>query len=874
MAAIPRSEFPRPDRIRNDWLCLNGEWDFALFPAGQEAQEADFARARDCYPLRITVPFSWVCPLSGVARDEAGVGWYRRSVRFERPGRRIFLCFGAVDYRADVYVNGVHAGSHEGGYTPFALDVSGVWRPGENTVEVRAQDDRLSWQPYGKQGYGDIQGIWQSVWLEARPEAYLEDFRFLPHRDGRVELTARAHAPEGTVLTAAFAGRAWSAAVSGGTASLCLTLENPRLWSPDDPFLYEGTLTLGEDTVGTYFGVREIAAVRAPGRDFSHIALNGRPVYLNGVLDQAYHPLGHFTYPTDDDMREEAWRVKRLGLNMVRLHIKAEDPRRLYWLDKLGVLVMADIPCFWGPPEEKARAAYEGQWRAIFDRDFNHPSIFSWVMFNESWGLLDGKGDARVYTPQTQAWVRDIYRSARAHDPTRLIEDNSACRYDHVETDLNTWHFYLHGYETLRRHVREVVEKTFPGSDFNFIGGNRQNGAPLLNSECGMVWGVDGSAGDSDLAWQYHYMLNEFRLQEKLCGFVFTELHDVVNEFNGYYRIDNTDKDFGYQAFCRGMTLRDLHAPDMVAMDCPPCRTVRAGETAETPLVLSHLSASSLHGAHVRWELWHDGPDGRVLDGSGSVAVPDAGPGVTALETLRLRMPSENAVAVLSAYLTGRDGSVLSRNFTTFDVRAPLGESWLEVPVREGRAEGFFPVSTAMEGEKLCLGGSGRVRYDVRLPGGCAPDGLTLYMEAGARRVLSYHLHGQTPPVEGLSYMLGYQADRGAFANSCWMTDETRFPTEVEILVDDVCIGTRRLENDWADSRGVLSWHAQGERRRLEDAGSYGEQIVLPLPSRLVPGITARGGFTLTLRVAGPGGLSLYGRRCGRYAHGLLVRLS
>src|SRR5699024_3206748 len=124
-------------------------------------------------------------------------------------------------------------------------------------------------------------------------------------------------------------------------------------------------------------------------------------------------------------------------------------------------------------------------------------------------------GRARVHAPNAGMGA-DIYRSARAHDPTRLIEDNSACRYDHVETDLNTWHFYLHGYETLRRHVREVVEKTFPGSDFNFIGGTRQNGAPLLNSECGRVWGVDGSAGDSDLAWQYHYMLNEFRLQEKL----------------------------------------------------------------------------------------------------------------------------------------------------------------------------------------------------------------------------------------------------------------------------------------------------------------------------------------------------------------------
>ena len=175
MHKIPKPEFPRPEKQRIDWLNLNGEWDFKLFPEGDEAQEKIFAASRQDYDKTIVVPFTWTCPLSKVEEDVAGVGWYRRSVRFAPKGR-VFLCFGAVDYRADVYVNGAHVGSHQGGYSCFELDVTSVWQAGDNLVEVRAEDYRRETQTYGKQGYGEIQGVWQTVWLENRPQAYTSRF--------------------------------------------------------------------------------------------------------------------------------------------------------------------------------------------------------------------------------------------------------------------------------------------------------------------------------------------------------------------------------------------------------------------------------------------------------------------------------------------------------------------------------------------------------------------------------------------------------------------------------------------------------------------------------------------------------------------------
>ena len=879
MFSIPKPEFPRPEKERLSWLNLNGSWDFALFPAGSEESEKSFSIQRQSYDRKIQVPFSWVSPLSEVCENVAGIGWYRRSVNFAPKGR-LFLCFGAVDYFADVYVNGQKAGSHEGGYGYFEMDVTQLWQDGENTIEVRAEDYRHDTQLYGKQGYGEIQGIWQTVWLEDRPHAYIQDFRIVTRITGQVTITVQADAPDGACVTASFGGQTASAEVKAGEAALTLTYAEPRLWSPDDPYLYEGSLALtsgGEtDEVKTYFGIREISTGYVDGKGYKWILLNGKPIYINGTLDQAFNPKGHFTYPSEEDVYQEAWRLKRLGLNMARIHIKSEEPRKLYWMDKLGVLIMADIPCFWGAPEEVARTAYEKALPELMARDMNHPSIFAWVIFNESWGLLhkNEKGES-IYLPQTQEWVRRMYHTAKTIDPTRLVEDNSVCRYDHVETDLNTWHFYLNTYEIVRDHIREVVAKTYPGSDFNYIGGNVQGDAPLINSECGMVWGVDGSAGDSDLAWQYHYMLNEYRLHEKICGFIFTEFHDVVNEFNGYYRIDDTDKDFGYQDFCRGMSLKDLHAADFVAVDCPPVQTMQGGAQASVPMVISSFSAAHHdEDCTLRWELWYDALEGRTVAQSGEIALPRFGFGTTALEPLTVTMPAEKAVAVLSLYLTDSQGEVISRNFTTFDVQAALPAGLIDVPVCQGKPSGFAPVWQAIQDDKLCLGGEGEVVYDVALPENLQTiSSLTIHAELGSKRVLTKDGRGKIDAKADLDFMHGYLVDRGDFDNSYWMTDESRYPSTVEVLVGGQLIRTVQLENDWADARGVLSWHYQPQPRKLDEAGSYGEAQHISVPSRLLPQILRDGKVQLIFRVKGHGGLALYGVKSGRYAHGLTLEI-
>lgn len=220
------------------------------------------------------MPFTWTYPLSEVEEDVAGIGWYRRTVRFTAQ-HRVFLCFGAVDYLADVYVNKTHVGHHQGGYTYFEMDVTDVWQAGDNLIEVRAEDYRRETQTYGKQGYGEIQGIWQTVWLEERPQAYIRDFRIVTKISGDVTISAQVDAPDSAVFSAHFDGQDWEAAVQDGQAEIALHLENPRLWSPDSPALYEGTLCLtsdgASDEVSTYFGVREISSVAIGGREARHL---------------------------------------------------------------------------------------------------------------------------------------------------------------------------------------------------------------------------------------------------------------------------------------------------------------------------------------------------------------------------------------------------------------------------------------------------------------------------------------------------------------------------------------------------------------------------------------------------------------------------
>ncbi|WP_090647880.1 glycoside hydrolase family 2 protein [Paenibacillus sp. UNC496MF] len=903
-ASVPRPEYPRPDWQRRDWLNLNGVWSFRL-ETENESGSAEF-------DAEIVVPFSWASPLSGIGRDERGIGWYKREVSWtpEAAGSLVFLRFGAVDYRCDVWVNGTHAGSHSGGYGEFEFDVTAAWQTdAPNTIMVRAEDyDRKS-QTRGKQGYGEIRGIWQPVWLEARPQAYVQQAKFVTKIDGTVQANL--------VIAASKAGEASlqfnfgdgavchaenvSLAPGGNLVGVSFQVEDPQLWSPETPYLYEGEIKLaagdgGTDAVATYFGIREVGTALFGDRNYRWVTLNGKPVYLNGTLDQSFHETGFFTYPTDDEMRDEIYLAKRLGLNFVRIHIKPEEPRKLYWADKLGMLIMEDMPCFWGNPDEPTRAAYEREAKEIIDRDFNHPSIFSWIMFNETWGLrtdaetlaLTGQaGDQAVatYLPETQEWVRAMYRWAKSVDPTRLVEDNSPCNYDKVESDINTWHFYINGYEQVRAHVTEVVEKTYPGSAFNYAGGNVQSDAPLLNSECGNVWGFVSGAGDSDLAWHYRYMMNEFRRHDKMCGFVFTELRDVTNEFNGYYRLDGGEKFFGYEGFVPGMTLADLHAPDFIVIDAPPCQTAQAGTRLSVPLLKSSYS-DRYHGQKLLlgWELWHDNLGTRVTGDRGVIELDWNGFGVKAIHApIAFDLPKQDALAVLALTLRAADGTVVTRNFVTFDVRGggqtPSYDAdgrFVAVPVTGFAEQTFAYQWNAIQEGKTNGGRAGAFVYDVRLPdAGELPllRHADLYFEASAKRLLARNIEGAREKAHGIDFMHGADAAVEYNANTYYMTDDERHESRIRVLVDGEEVASFLLPDNPADSQGALSYQYQEVHNKLDEAGSYGYLCKVVLPSGIVAKLDRSRAFKLTVE-ADEGGLALYGRNAGRYPIDILVNVN
>lgn len=913
-----RPEYPRPDWQRTDWLNLNGDWDFGF----DNDNQGLVGRWHDGYAgalnRTIIVPFSWASPLSGIGENVQGIAWYRRTVRWtpEAKNSRLFLRFGAVDYECQVWVNQTLVGSHRGGYGTFELEVSSAWKSDqENVIVIRVEDQDEAYQTRGKQGYGEIRGLWQTVWIEARPEQYVDRVQFLTELDGTVTV-------KGVVQAAAAQEATLSFDFDGGTVSHSLRLqlqpgeqafetvfqvEQPRLWSPNEPHLYEGTIKLethdtdqtgGADCVQTYFGIRTIGTVLPEGLKSRWITLNDKPIFLNGTLDQSFHPTGFFTYPTDDMMRDEIYRLKRLGLNFVRIHIKPEEPRKLYWADKLGMLVMEDMPCFWGTPDEQAKNAYLPEALETIQRDWNHPSIISWVVFNESWGLLHkSKEDTgkvtSIYLPETQEWVKQVYEWAKVIDPSRLIEDNSPCRYDHVKSDLNTWHFYLNGYQLLRDHVEEAANSTYPGSTWNYIDGHQQSDAPLMNSECGAVWGIEGSAGDSDLGWHYRYMLNEFRRHENICGFIFTEFKDVTNEFNGYYRIDDTDKDFGYGGFCEGMSLRDLHQPDFIVIDAPPCTTVISGQQVSIPLSVSSF-ADTYQGQDMQlsWKLWYDHLGEKKVAAQGTEAISWSKYGTTVLNPLELYMPENDAVAVLVVELkdpTRASSHSIARNFITFDVRSQTAQGlfelegqWLQVEPASFSKQQWDYAWQALQHNKVNGSGTngGYFEYEIDISSLTAdhPFGdLDLYVEAGAKQLLDKDQKLIDDPSIDISYMHGKKADPGMNANSYYMTDALKHPSRVNVYVDNIQIEQLQLPDDPADSRGVLSWHYQTDDRKLDEAGSYGYLQHIQIPSRLTPEIIAKGSFTLKLEVPadlpdGSGGLCLYGRNAGRYPIDILVR--
>jgi len=894
-AAIPLPEFPRPDFERAEWSNLNGAWQFR-FDHEDAGETAAWFTSPGMFPETITVPFPWGSKLSGIG-DKADIGWYRRSIKVPDSwkGKRVFLCVGACNWITKGWCDGGALGEHRGGYTPFEFELTSFVKWGQNQDLVLRVDDRP--HPFkleGKQGYGPAKGIWQTIYLEARPAVYLSSLHFTPDIDaGKVIVHAEFNdgVPAGTTLRLHFKnGDATNPgpAIPAGSreAQFEVPIDRPHLWALDDPYLYEieAVLSTGadEDRLSSYFGMRKISVVPMPGTGFPYVALNGKPVYLQMTLDQSYHPDGFYTYPSDAFMRDEILRSKRLGLNSNRIHIKVEVPRKLYWADRLGLLIMADVPNFWGDPVPEARAESESALRGMVARDFNHPAIFSWVLFNETWGLETTQGAEKKYLPETQNWVVSMYHLAKHLDPTRLVEDNSACNHDHTETDLNSWHEYQPGYAWADL-LDQVTRDTFPGSKWNFIGGRVQGGQPMFNSECGNVWGYDGSTGDVDWSWDYHVMMNQFRRHPKVAGWLYTELHDVINEWNGYYRFDRSEKVTGLNAFVPGMTIADLNCPFYLSTGGDLCRNVKPGETIDVPLYASFLT-DRIPGRNlvIRTELYGWNTLGERKDYQHAERAIAFEPWMAReLPPLRLTMPAQPALAVLALTLENEAGVVLHRNFTTFlvaDGPSPRSET-LKTEGGELRVVRFAPDTftaahwslkqwNVLNGLKVDGAGYGYFEYRIPWPRGLDPKkivGASLILEASAKQLYGKDRDNK---MLGGDYMLGRGShDPSANPNSYPMTDTTAFPTEVRVRANGVAAGTFYLPNDPADHRGVLSWHAQPRDKKLSEAGSYGYLLQSTIPVEALAAAAAAKEIVLRLEVdsALPGGLAVYGERFGRF---------
>jgi hypothetical protein len=893
---VPLPEHPRPDFERSEWLNLNGRWRFA-FDSADQGERAGWAKGTLPGERQILVPFSWGAPLSGVP-DSGDIGWYARSVTVPEnwSGRRVFVVFGAVDWRTTVWLDGTKLGEHQGGYTPFAFELTPYLHPGQSQrLVLRVDDTPHPFKLEGKQGYGPARGMWQTVYLEARGSDPLEAVHFTPKPDLAgvgVDVRLLEPAPRDLTLRLSFTNRPGQPVVTrrirrgATTAHIDVPLPNAHRWSLEDPFLHQVSMNLtgdsiAEDRVTTYFGMRTITVVNLPGTTTPYVAINGVPVFLQLTLDQAYHPEGFYTFPTDSALREEVLRPRQIGLTGLREHIKVESPRKLYWADRLGVLIMADVPNWWGPPDSAAFHEHDVALRGMIDRDYNHPAVFAWVLFNEGWGLLTKDGDQEHYLPETQRRVAADYRLARSLDSTRLVEDNSpCCGWKHTETDLNSWHEYLPGWRW-ENYVSRISDSTFPGSTWNFESPWRQGHQPMLNSEFGNVWGYEGSTGDVDWSWDYHRAINAFRRNPRLAGWLYTEHHDVINEWNGYWRFDRSWKETGLGGMVEGMSLRDLHAPIyLVVGDSELAHPVQPGERVDVPLYASFLSGGSSDSLTLRAELrgWNALGEERVYSSS-SEQVPYH-PWMTGpLPPLSVTMPNEPAVLVLATQLVDRAGTVLQRNFTTFTV---LGDLPATVTLANGSRARVARVPAAQAsdghwslkqwtvlGEKLNGAGSGFFEYHIPWPAGLdarGVNGATFLVEASAKR-----LNGKdrdSTMADNGDYMRGGGFhDRSRNPNSYPMTSATPFPSAVTIRVNGFLAGRYELTDDPADSRGILSWQAQPHDGHLHEAGSYGQLLRVALPAEAVAEAARAGEVVIRLEVdeSLPGGLAIYGAHFGRY---------
>jgi hypothetical protein len=669
-------------------ISLNGDWSFVADPAGT-LQVAGLASAPNVRPT--SVPSSWQAQFTDL-RDYAGVAWYWRSISVEAPGpdRVALLRFGAVDYLAEVYVNGQNVGTHEGGYLPFEFDVTPQLRPGENQIAVRVTDPgakpsevagiRYAEIPHGKQNwYVQTSGLWQGVELAIRPRMHLGAVHISAGADGAFKISVPLVNPptEAEFKKSAYVGAeirdaaekvVWKEPrnLSLGQARYEFSgkLDSPSLWSPANAALYTLHVWLSSGDNQYYrFGFRTF---ETRGGKFY---LNGQVLYLRAALDQDFYPETIYTPPSLDYLESEMQQAKALGLNMLRCHIKVPDPRYLQAADEAGILVWYEIPN-WDKLTDDSRRRGLATLRGMVERDWNHPSIVIVSIINESWG-------ADLKEASQRAWLKQAYSEAKVMVPGWLVVDNSACYENfHLATDIADFHQYnaIPDYASdFDRFVGDMAQR--PGWLFSPYGDATPKGdEPLMLSEFGnwglpripesKPWWFSRTFGDPGItlpegvgkrfaeyqysslfpdlnalteATQWHqyralkYEIEALRAHPEIQGYVITEFTDLNWEANGLLDMWRRPK-------AHAQELQRLQQDDLLVVRAEK-RNLTTGEEARADVCFSHYSADPLAGAQVSWEV-----EGTGL--KGSLALPGVPPGTAAsLGRIEFTVPSEPAPA-------------------------------------------------------------------------------------------------------------------------------------------------------------------------------------------------------------------------------------
>lgn len=684
-------------------LSLDGEWQFAVdssaaFSIDNVRKHASWRTAQ--------VPLSWQAQFTDL-RDYQGVAWYRKTLMLPRlkADETVLLEFGAVDYVAEVFVNGHGVGKHEGGYTPFAFDVGQFVNAGENEVIVRVMDPEPTatgtegisyWQiPHGKQNwYVQTSGLWQSVLLHLKPRRHIAQVHVTAGADGKFSVHVKLRSDENKKSREQLTLRIFDSerrlafetakriSSSDEQAHLESAIPNPKLWSFSSPHLYTAEISLNEShRVSERFGFRAIEA-----RD-KLLYLNGEPFYLMAALDQDFYPETIYTSPSEEYLRDEMLKAKRLGLNMLRCHLKVPDPRYLKVADEVGLLVWYEIPN-WDVFTSAAARRGEETLEAMLDRDWNHPSLVIISLINESWGV-------DLKQPDQRQWLLSAFDRAKQRATGRLIVDNSACWGNfHMKTDLNDYHTYWATPENRHRFDQTISDfAQRPKWLFSEFGDAQETGKePLLLSEFGN-WGLPRLA--EEMPWwfardfggrqvtlpqgvqqrfkDFHYdeifesynqlaeesqraqfvalkyEIEQIRLKPEIQGYVITEFTDINWECNGLLDMWRNVKIYADD-------LANIQQQDVI-IPRPVKYNYWDDETVEIELWLSHYSAVEVAPARLRWQA--------SFGATGELAIPPiARTEIKSIASLRLGLPEVTSPqrVRLQFQLTTAAGKLLTQN--------------------------------------------------------------------------------------------------------------------------------------------------------------------------------------------------------------------